>query len=205
MPRVGPTGAQAALECPCSHIPESPAPAWPWGSQLDGYLSAECEQARLVLWPDCPCVKWSQGLPLAEVVVCVARATCVHAKSFSHVQLCAILWTAAARLLCPWDSPGKKIGVGCHSLLQGIFPTQGLIPGLLHCRQILYQLSHLGSLQLNNTEDISLDVFQINHSIFIYLKGALIKALVGNIVSFFSKNGQHKVRDINIVKHKYSG
>ena len=45
------------------------------------------------------------------------------------------------RLLCPWDFPGKDTGVGCHFLLQGIFPTQGSNPGLLHCRQILYQLS----------------------------------------------------------------
>ena len=51
-------------------------------------------------------------------------------------------WTVAARLLCPWDSPGKNTGVGCHALLQGIFPTQGLNPGLPHCRQILYCLSH---------------------------------------------------------------
>ena len=36
------------------------------------------------------------------------------------------------------DSPGKESGVGCHTLLQGIFPTQGLNPGLLHCRQILF-------------------------------------------------------------------
>ena len=36
----------------------------------------------------------------------------------------------------------KNTGVGSLSLLQGIFPTQGLNPGLLHCRQILYQLSH---------------------------------------------------------------
>uniref|UniRef100_A0A8B9YL87 Nucleophosmin n=1 Tax=Bos mutus grunniens TaxID=30521 RepID=A0A8B9YL87_BOSMU len=36
-------------------------------------------------------------------------------------------------------------GVGCHALLQGIFPTQGSNPGLLHCRQILYHLSHQGS------------------------------------------------------------
>ena len=43
-----------------------------------------------------------------------------------------------ARLLCPWDSPGKNPGVGCHRLLQGIFLIQGLNPGLLHCRQILY-------------------------------------------------------------------
>ena len=44
------------------------------------------------------------------------------------------------------DSPGKNTGVGCHALLQGIFPTQESNPGLLHCRQILYQLSYAGSL-----------------------------------------------------------
>ena len=37
-----------------------------------------------------------------------------------------------ARLFCPWDFPGKNTGVGCHFLLQGNFPTQGLNPGLLH-------------------------------------------------------------------------
>ena len=40
------------------------------------------------------------------------------------------LWLA--RLLCPWDSPGKKTEVGCHALLQGIFLTQGLNPCPLH-------------------------------------------------------------------------
>ena len=50
------------------------------------------------------------------------------------------------RLLCPWDSSDKNTGVGCHFLLQGIFPTQGSNPGLPHCRQILYYLSHQGSL-----------------------------------------------------------
>ena len=43
------------------------------------------------------------------------------------------------------DSPGKNSGVGCHALLQGIFPTQGLNLGLLHCRWFLYHLSHQGS------------------------------------------------------------
>ena len=47
-----------------------------------------------------------------------------------------------ARVLHPWDSPGKKPGVGCHSLLQRIFLTQGSNPGLPYCRQILYHLSH---------------------------------------------------------------
>ena len=45
--------------------------------------------------------------------------------------------------LYPWKSPGK--GVGCHSLLQGIFLTQGSNQGLPHCRQTLYCLSHQGS------------------------------------------------------------
>ena len=46
----------------------------------------------------------------------------------------------------PWNSPGQNTGVGSLSLLQGIFPTQGLNPGLLHYMQILYQLSYQGSL-----------------------------------------------------------
>ena len=45
----------------------------------------------------------------------------------------------------PWNSPGQNTGVRSLSLLQGIVPTQGSNPGLLHCRQILYQLSHKGS------------------------------------------------------------
>ena len=45
----------------------------------------------------------------------------------------------------PWNSPGQNTGVGSLSLLQGIFPAQGLNPGLPHCRQILSQLSHKGS------------------------------------------------------------
>ena len=57
-------------------------------------------------------------------------------KSLSHVWLFAT----------PWNSPGQNTGVvGSLSCLQGIFPTQGLNPGLLHCRWILYQLSHKGS------------------------------------------------------------
>ena len=47
--------------------------------------------------------------------------------------------------LCPWDSPGKDTGMGCHSLLQGIFLTQVLNLGPLHCRQIIYHLSYQGS------------------------------------------------------------
>ena len=45
----------------------------------------------------------------------------------------------------PWNSPGQNTGLGSLSLLQEIFPTQGLNRGLPHCRQILYQLSYQGS------------------------------------------------------------
>ena len=45
----------------------------------------------------------------------------------------------------PWNSLGQNTGVGSLSLLQGVFPTQELNPGLRHCRQIVYQLSHKGS------------------------------------------------------------
>ena len=65
-------------------------------------------------------------------------------QAFSHVWLFATPWTVATRLLRPWDFPGKNIGVGCHFLLQRIFPTQGLNPGLPDCRQTLYHLSHQG-------------------------------------------------------------
>ena len=53
------------------------------------------------------------------------------------------LWPT--RVLHPWDSPGKSTGVCCHFFLQEIFPTQGSNPGLPHCRQTLYHLSHQGS------------------------------------------------------------
>ena len=57
-----------------------------------------------------------------------------------------------ARLFCLWDFPDKNTGVGSHFLLQGIFPTQGSNLGLLHCRQILYCLSHQGSLMIINSD-----------------------------------------------------
>ena len=63
-------------------------------------------------------------------------------KSLSLVRLLAVPHPG---LYSPWDSPGQNIGVSSLSLLQGIFPTQRLNPGLPRCRWILYSLSHLGS------------------------------------------------------------
>ena len=60
-------------------------------------------------------------------------------------------------LYSPWNSPGQNTGVGSHSLLQGIVPTQGSNPGLLHCRRILYQLSHQG-----NPDGLKLSKFLVN-------------------------------------------
>ena len=61
---------------------------------------------------------------------------------FFHSR-CVYTWIDSLRpqISSPWNSPGQTTGVGSLSLLQGIFPTQGLNPGLQHCRWILYQLS----------------------------------------------------------------
>ena len=64
-------------------------------------------------------------------------------KSLSCVWLLCL--TLCDSMDSPWNSPGQSTGVGSFSLLQGLFPTQGSNPGLPHCRQILYQLSHKGS------------------------------------------------------------
>ena len=67
----------------------------------------------------------------------------VKSASESCSVVSSSLWPHG--LYSPWNSPGKNTEVGSLSLLQEIFLTQGLNPGLLHCRQILYQLSHKGS------------------------------------------------------------
>ena len=64
-------------------------------------------------------------------------------ESESHSVMSNSLWLHG--LYSPWNSPGQNTGVSSLSLLQEIFPTQGLNPCLQHCRQILYQLSHRGS------------------------------------------------------------
>ena len=58
----------------------------------------------------------------------------------------------STRLLCSWDFPGKSTGVSCHFLLQGIFLTQGSNPGLLHCRQTLFSLSHQEAIAPTNLQ-----------------------------------------------------
>ena len=87
----------------------------PYGKGRKGEVRAR--QVRDVLQPSRSEVKWS--------------------KSRSVMSDSVTPWTIHSR-----NSPGQNTGVGSSPLLQGIFPTQGWNPRLLHCRQILYQLSH---------------------------------------------------------------
>ena len=79
-----------------------------------------------------------RGLFLERKRMCVLSRSVVSTSLQPH-------GLQPARLFCPWDSPGKNTGVGSPALLQGIFPSQGLNVGFLHCRRILYHLSHQGS------------------------------------------------------------
>ena len=112
---------------------------WPGGA--GGAARGGDSATQLGLWASFPpgtCLCLSH--PLACELLQAQKVS-----SLSRVQLFVTLRTVAYRLLHPWDFPGKSTGVGCHFLLQGILPTQGLNPGLLHCKQIAYPLSHQGS------------------------------------------------------------
>ena len=69
--------------------------------------------------------------------------------SLSRVRLCDPMDRSPPGSSVHGGSPGRNTGVGCHVLLQGIFPTQGSNPGLLHCRQILHHLNHQRSIPYN--------------------------------------------------------
>ena len=80
--------------------------------------------------------------------------SCLYFLSYSSLHLqaneiesCSVVSDSLQPhgLYSPWNSPGQNTGLGSLSLLQGIFPTQGSNPGLLHCGLIIYQLSHQGS------------------------------------------------------------
>ena len=83
-----------------------------------------------------------QGVWRGKLLFC-----CIVIKSWSTV-----LWSHGlkpARLLCPYDFPGKNTVVGCHFLLQGVFLTQGSNSCLLHWQADSLPLSHLGSMVPN--------------------------------------------------------
>ena len=93
--------------------------------------------------------RMERGLRLFPTLVCVFL-------SLSRVLLFATPWTVTHQTPPSMEFPSKNTGVGSHFFLQGIFPTQGSNPGLQHCGQILYCMSHQGSscqlliLQINN-------------------------------------------------------
>ena len=81
-----------------------------------------------------------------EVVVHIHNGIWVRLKRWMK-KWKSLSWVSLQphELYSQWDSPGQNPGVGSLSFLQGIFPTQGWSPGLLHCRQNLYQLSYARS------------------------------------------------------------
>ena len=109
-----------------------------------------------------------------------------HVLLLSRVQLFVTPWTIGCLGPLCGDSPGKNTGVGCHALLQGIFPTQGSNPGLLHCRQILYQLSHEGSPRV--LEWVAYPIFYCIHLICLFsaFMGGLQSCLASFNHLFFS-------------------
>ena len=95
------------------------------------------------------------------------------------------------------DCSGKNTGVGCHDLLQGIFPIQGSNPGLPHCRWILYHLSHQESPKCQTRGEIKYLFLITNHSVIESVPRGLVKLLCG--VGFIFK----KLIKTNIQSYAY--
>ena len=149
--------ARSLQSCPTLCDPMDPSPP---GSSVHGIF-----QARVLEWVAIPFSRGSSrprdGTPVSWVT-CIARWILYHwATRKLYLLLCT--WACLVAQLCltlgdpmdcsPPDSsvhgifPCRNTGMGCHSFLQGIFPTQGSNPYLLcllPCRQILYAVSHQG-------------------------------------------------------------
>ena len=109
----------------CSYL-ENPRDQGAWWAAVSGVAQSRTRLKRL-----------SSSSSSIYINTCV----CV-----SHSVVSDSLWPhELSRFHCPWNSPGKNTGVGCHSLLQEIFLTHGSNLSLPCCRQILYHLSHHGS------------------------------------------------------------
>ena len=120
-----------------------------------------------------------------------------------------------SRFLCLWYFPGKNTGMGCHSLLQGIFPTQGLNPGLLHCKQFLYCLNHQGiskcklgnrTLRIGRIFIHRSVILQLQNELQIYFLQLPFMACYV-IVYFFPISCQHQhvhIRDATKIRHLLS-
>ena len=106
------------------------------GSSVHGIL-----QARILERLPCPS---PEDLPDPGIEPASLMSPALASSHLKWNESCSVmsdsLWPHGLR--SPWNSLGQNTGVGSHFLLQGILPTQGSNPYLLHCRQILYQLSH---------------------------------------------------------------
>ena len=96
-------------------------------------------------WKVCPVDMGDIFLIYMQYIYTVSP-TCESEKAKGQLpQSCLTVCDPMNYMYSPWHSPGQNTGVGSLYFLQGIFPTQGSNPGLLHCRWILYQLSCQGS------------------------------------------------------------
>ena len=113
----------------------------PRGSSVHGTL-----QARILEWVANPFSGGaSQSRDQTWVSCIVGRFFTASATKDALKVKCELLSHVRLFLYSPWNSPGQNTGVGSLSLLQRIFPIQGLKPSLPNCRRILSQLSHKGS------------------------------------------------------------
>ena len=121
----------------------------------------------------------------------------------------------------PGDSPGRNTGVGCHDLLQGIFPTQGSNPGLPHCRWILYCLNHhkmtlclrgIQHMQRNEwvyPEDLTYSTVTILNNTLLYwdflsMQGAQVQSLVRELRSCMPHGvAKHRTKQNTAVLHTW--
>ena len=104
-----------------------------WGSWPTAYLAVKHRQG--LHRPSKKRALLPKGLSLVCAVLCLVAQSCP--------TLCGPMDCSPQGSSVHGDSPGKNTGVGCHALLQGIFPTQGLNPGLPHCRLRWTQLIQL--------------------------------------------------------------
>ena len=120
-----------------------------WGPQFMGF-------ARQENWSGLPCPPPGDlsdpGIKLVSPTSPALQADFWPLSHRGRLFIAEVKWkslvvsdSATHGLYSPWDSPGQNTGVGSLSLLQGIFPTRGSNPGLLHCKWILLLLSHPGS------------------------------------------------------------
>ena len=120
------------------HIQVIPCSIWLFISGL--FHLEKCPQGPFML---SQIIEFLYFLWLNSIPVCVCAHTCARLVAQLCPTFCDPMDCSPPGSSVHRDSPGRNTGVGCHTLLQGIFPTQGWNPSLLNCRCILYTLSHV--------------------------------------------------------------